>query len=193
MVATPRPIMLRALQQCRVRVTKAIQDRDDFGNLTKEFSGLVRATDGDRYCTIYFYEPDKKNLTDSKIWLHCSCPHYTFNVEVVNTLKHSSDILNSNGELPVVRNPRMIPHLCKHLVALSRLALVAKYQIRSTAASETSEPISESKPSTPPLRTLAPQVRRTEPGTTLRKPKPIHTGIRPPARPPAIRKVRPIG
>jgi hypothetical protein len=114
--------------QCRVHVTKAVEDIDDFGNHVKECSALVRATDGDRYCTLYFYEPDKSNLSDSKIWAHCSCPYYTFHVEVVNALKKSSDVINSNGELPVIKNPRMVPHLCKHLIALGKLAIAAKYK-----------------------------------------------------------------
>lgn len=126
--ATPRPIMLRAMMQCRVHVTKAIEDVDDFGNLIKECSALVRATDGDRFCTIIFYEPEKKNLAESKIWTHCSCPYYTFHVEVVNALRKSSDVINSNGELPIIRNPRMMPHLCKHLIALGKLAIAAKFK-----------------------------------------------------------------
>lgn len=126
LVATPQPVMARALLQCRTTITRSILEIDEFGNKRKNVAGLVRATDGDRFAVIMFYEPDKKNLADSKIWVHCSCPYYTFNVEVVNALKKSSDVINSNGDLPVVRNPRMIPHLCKHVAALAKFAVRAK-------------------------------------------------------------------
>lgn len=75
-VATPRPILIRALMQCRVNITRATERQDDFGNTIKECAALVRATDGDRFALIMFYEPDKKNLSESKVWAHCSCPYF---------------------------------------------------------------------------------------------------------------------
>jgi hypothetical protein len=112
--------------QCRTTVTRAILETDDFGNRRKNVAALVRATDGDRFCTIMFYDPTKTKLAESRVWLSCSCGYFIYNVETVNALHKSSDVLNSNGDMPVVRNPRMIPHLCKHLVALAKFAIVAK-------------------------------------------------------------------
>ena len=49
--------------------------------------------------------------------------HNTYNLEVALTRQNSSSIKFSNGQLPRERNVHMIPHLCKHLVLTSRLAL----------------------------------------------------------------------
>ena len=124
--ATPHPVRVRALLQCRTTVTRAILETDEFGNRRKNVAALVRATDGDRFCTIMFYDPTKTKLVESRVWLSCSCGYFTFTVETVNALHKSSDVINSNGDLPVIRNPRMIPHLCKHLVALAKFAIIAK-------------------------------------------------------------------
>lgn len=74
--ATPGPIVKRAMAQCRTKITHATEDFDDFGNTVKECAALVRATDGDRYAIVMFYQPDLKNLTESKIWASCSCPYH---------------------------------------------------------------------------------------------------------------------
>lgn len=183
--------MIRALAQCRVNVTRAVEDIDDFGNVVKECAALVRATDGDRFCTIFFYEPDKKNLSESKIWTHCSCPYYTFHVEVVNALKKSSDVINSNGELPVVRNPRMLPHLCKHLIALGKIAIVAKYKVvgrldkeQKEAKKYFDEKERREKQGTkvPPSRVLKrPGEQTRQPG--LKRNEPIKPGPKTPTKP----------
>lgn len=173
--ATPRPVVLRAAMQCRVQITRLIEDVDDFGNVVKECAALVRATDGDRFCTVMFYEPQKANLSDSKAWVHCSCPFFTFNVEVTNALKKSSDVINSNGELPMIRNPRMIPHLCKHLIALSRMAIRAKYKptknLMKKAPAE----------NVPPAKVLRKPGEKAQPTNKV--------GVQPPKRPNA----RPLG
>jgi hypothetical protein len=211
-VATPRPILSRSLMQCRVHITKATEDLDEFGNTVKECSALVRATDGDRYCTIMIYQPDIKNLALSKVWLHCSCPYYTFNVEVVNAMKRSSDILNSNGEMPRIRNPRMIPHLCKHLIALARLAIKAKYKVVGQLAieekaqkkfDEQAEKEAEEKkeadrkagklrnPKVPPARTI--ERPGKQPGKqALKRPTPLKTGPKGPAGPKSVMRPKSI-
>jgi len=198
-VATPRPVMIRALMQCRVNVTRAVEDVDDFGNTVKECAGLVRATDGDRFAVIMFYEPSKKNLAESKVWAHCSCPYFTFNVEVTNALKKSSDVINSNGELPMVRNPRMIPHFCKHLVALSKLAVSTKYK---HVAGKRQKRAPDEK--VPPSKALKKPGERVQPQKQAPKPdkKPLappRAGPKPPRGPAGPKPiagpkpVRPVG
>ncbi len=134
--ATPHKILLRAAIQCRTTITRAILEVDEFGNKRKNVAGLVRATDGDRFVVVMFYEPEKTALGESKVWVHCSCPYYLYHCEVVNAKHKSSDIINSNGQLPLVRNPRMIPHVCKHLVAMARIAVKAKAKDMTKAKEE---------------------------------------------------------
>jgi len=53
----------------------------------------------------------------SQLWVHCSCPYFTYHLEVALTLKKSSSIYDSNGNLPRITNPRLRPYVCKHLFA----------------------------------------------------------------------------
>jgi hypothetical protein len=63
-------------------------------------------------------EPTNFNFqSDSRLWVHCSCPFFMYNLEVALKLNRSSDIYDSNGNLPVKRNPQYRPYLCKHLLA----------------------------------------------------------------------------
>lgn len=52
-------------------------------------------------------------------WIWCSCPSFLYNWEVALTAVGSSNIVDSNGEKPVIRNPAMKPGCCKHQVALT--------------------------------------------------------------------------
>jgi len=58
-----------------------------------------------------------KFVPDSQIWCHCSCPYFTYYLEVVLTLHKSSEINNSNRRIPKVTNPKLRPYVCKHLFA----------------------------------------------------------------------------
>lgn len=49
-------------------------------------------------------------------WVQCSCPYYTFHAEYALAKAGSSEIKYSNGKPPLIKNPRMIPYLCKHLL-----------------------------------------------------------------------------
>lgn len=55
----------------------------------------------------------------SLIWCHCSCPYFTYYLEVVLKLYGSSTIRNSNGNMPRIRNQKLRPYLCKHLYSLT--------------------------------------------------------------------------
>ncbi len=87
LVATPQPVMARALLQCRTTITRSILEIDEFGNKRKNVAGLVRATDGDRFAVVMFYEPDKKNLAESMIWAHCSCPYFCLHEDSIVSTK----------------------------------------------------------------------------------------------------------
>jgi hypothetical protein len=51
----------------------------------------------------------------------CSCEDFTFTWEVALNKKKAARIEYSNGDLPVDRNPRMIPGCCGHLFRFGTL------------------------------------------------------------------------
>jgi len=53
----------------------------------------------------------------------CSCPDYKFRWETANHRQNASQILFSNGEAPIMTNPRELPSLCKHLAAAKPFVL----------------------------------------------------------------------
>jgi hypothetical protein len=84
---------------------------------------IVPAKDHNKYVSsIKFLDP-KLNVKVS-----CSCPDYCFRWEVANHKHGASDIIYSNGEPPLERNPNNKPGLCKHLLAL-RALIKAKHGV----------------------------------------------------------------
>ncbi len=69
----------------------------------------------------------EQHLYNGKIMVYCQCDYFTFTSEVALARKGASRILLSNGELPEVRNPRMVPTPCKHLFAV--LAQIVRKRI----------------------------------------------------------------
>lgn len=61
---------------------------------------------------------NRKKLSEGNVLVRCSCDYFTFNCEVALTKRGASSIKQSNGEKPVVRNPKMVPTPCKHLLKL---------------------------------------------------------------------------
>jgi len=54
--------------------------------------------------------------TQAPSWVSCDCGDSCFRWEVAQTHNHSSSKRYSNGEPPVIRNPGLVPSLCKHAV-----------------------------------------------------------------------------
>ena len=46
----------------------------------------------------------------------CTCPYFKFYCEAALHKYAAADIIYSNGERPIITNPRMLPMVCKHLV-----------------------------------------------------------------------------
>lgn len=63
-------------------------------------------------------------LPDSQLWVHCSCPYFTFYLEVALTLQKTSNVYDSNGALPKKLNTGLKPYLCKHLFAAISLLML---------------------------------------------------------------------
>ncbi len=57
-----------------------------------------------------------KLLKDDVI-VHCSCPHFKYNLEVSLWKGNASQATDSNRAKPVKTNPGMKKFLCKHLIA----------------------------------------------------------------------------
>jgi hypothetical protein len=59
--------------------------------------------------------------TTHKTWVHCSCEHFLFTCEYALAKYGSSSIISSNGKPPVITNPRLLPVVCKHIVAVTAI------------------------------------------------------------------------
>ncbi len=66
----------------------------------------------------------------NRSWVHCSCEYFLYYNEVALAARGSSEVMTSNGALPKIRNPRMKPYLCKHLLAASRVMPKSKAKAR---------------------------------------------------------------
>jgi len=82
----------------------------------------------------YFYKAkNKKNGHEYNLWIKplkkgkltttndaivwCSCGNFTYENEYFLWNSNASHIINSNGKKPVVKNPKRLKKMCKHLVA----------------------------------------------------------------------------
>lgn len=74
----------------------------------------------DKYVTYVEALHTKKSDKFSETLVHvgCSCPFFLFYAEYALHKYNAAEIRFSNGEPPVVRNPKERPLLCKHLVKL---------------------------------------------------------------------------
>jgi len=63
---------------------------------------------------------------ESLAWVSCSCEYFLYHCEVADTREDASSVKYSNGAKPKVTNPRMIPHICKHLIAAVRKGALVK-------------------------------------------------------------------
>lgn len=53
-------------------------------------------------------------------WVHCDCEYFLYYCEVAVTARGSSNVITSNGNYPRIRNPRMKPYICKHILRAAR-------------------------------------------------------------------------
>lgn len=56
--------------------------------------------------------------TTNPSWVHCDCEHFLFTCEYALTSYGSSSIIDSNGKPPVFTNPKLLPCICKHIIAV---------------------------------------------------------------------------
>jgi hypothetical protein len=54
----------------------------------------------------------------SSIWVHCTCDYFKYNVEYVLAQLGASELVFSWNQPPNIRNPKHIPHACKHILLI---------------------------------------------------------------------------
>lgn len=60
-----------------------------------------------------------KNFFNSDVMVYCDCEYFMYYLEVALSKKGISEVLLSNGKLPIEKNPMMKTYLCKHLYKLA--------------------------------------------------------------------------
>jgi hypothetical protein len=124
---TPSKIHTNSLGVHVQVLQSTIEDDDDGKGAIKSVICKTRANDGNRITLLKFHKwHDKAREIDLPVWMHCSCPYFLFYAEVALTMKGSSTILNSNGKMPKIKNPRTVPWCCKHIAAAYKFAIKAK-------------------------------------------------------------------
>jgi hypothetical protein len=119
---TPKAVKERSKTVKIIKVRKAVIATD------KTFFFLNARTVNDAYdCQVIletFEKLSKNKVLNSDTWVHCSCPFYQYHSEHALWKKGSSSRLLTHKHLPgqgvtgVKVNPKLIPYVCKHLVAV---------------------------------------------------------------------------
>lgn len=60
---------------------------------------------------------NKSPKVNSSVIVWCDCKDFKYRWEVALNKNDATRIISSNGALPVIRNPRMINSLCKHIAS----------------------------------------------------------------------------
>lgn len=72
-------------------------------------------------CSIISLDAHKPIWSSKRVYLDCACEAFTFWCEYALNKHGAAALRRCNGEPPVVRNPKELPMMCKHLVELSRV------------------------------------------------------------------------
>ncbi len=137
---TPRKIIDTA-RRVRITKVKAFIDKDEKGEF-KYITANAKGNTNLRQVQIKLYgkmRGDGVMKIQNKCWVTCSCPYWRYHCEVAAAARGSSNVLISNGQFPKIRNPRMKPYLCKHLLALSAVAGKVKAKRRKVDKIESQE------------------------------------------------------
>lgn len=69
-------------------------------------------------------EDDKQVVNrHKKVLVQCSCESFVFTFEYANATVGASRMIYCNGQPPNFTNPAFIPGMCKHLIALAKIAM----------------------------------------------------------------------
>ena len=138
---TPPEVRVRGMRTCTVRVRNVKIEMDSLGvsKVVQTQSLCIQRT---HQSTIrVFHEtgrmpttveelrklqtevPTGNDLWTKPVWVSCDCEWFLYTCEVALAKYGCTDIMHSNGVFPIVRNPRMVPMLCKHLIAAAPVAI----------------------------------------------------------------------
>lgn len=92
---------------------EVIEKEDEDGDVYREVKAVCRGATIPREVTMRLYGRGG----DAPAWVSCTCEWFLYHCEVALWTKFSSDIIHSNGQDPVVTNPRRLALACKHCVA----------------------------------------------------------------------------
>lgn len=137
---TPKKIQ-RTAAGVRVSKVKAFIDKDAKKGRFKTIRANVRSNKAygsgkTWHINVRLYgtmRSDGVMKPQNKAWVHCDCPYFRYHVEVADAARGASNVITSTGAYPKIRNPRMKPHLCKHLFAAIPVITKAKAKRRKVA------------------------------------------------------------
>jgi len=134
-------------QLCQARVAHTT-DGEDGGVPYMEVISIAHCKESKHsYVVTYrFSNPDnnKISMVQHPTWVRCSCPSFLYRLEVALSKHGSSDVYYSNGRYPMIRNPKLRPYLCKHLmVSLSGAVNELKARKKTETLTEKAKKIPE--------------------------------------------------
>lgn len=114
-----KPMQKYKAANCELQSFNVRKDKDNVGREhARVTSGVISSpplgTGRIHTVTCRLYPPQGKCPT----WITCTCENLLFWDEVALTIKGSSSILHSNGKLPHITNPKLLPMACKHVTAV---------------------------------------------------------------------------
>ena len=126
-VNTPTAVKKRSAL-CNIREVRSGKYKKIGNSLVYEIIYAVRCLDGTRNVTLRYISPEKfgrsfgKGLVlaypddNMEVWVSCTCPYHKFYVEVALAKHKSSSIIFSNGKDPKIKNSKLVPFCCKHVL-----------------------------------------------------------------------------
>jgi hypothetical protein len=122
---TPRAVIERSRKCTAQTLHNRIQSGDDGHNYLEVITKAHCSESEHSYLTVFRFDRfgEIKSAVHHPTWVRCSCPYFLYYVEVALTRHGSSSVYYSNGRYPMIRNPKLRPYLCKHLIAATNPAV----------------------------------------------------------------------
>ena len=128
---------------CVTYIVRSIYDLDrdkkPYRKVLAKSRDMNTKSDPTKIMTFRFYGMHRA-IMDDQCWVSCSCEFFTYNLEVALTTQGSSSVINSNGNMPIKRNPNTKPALCKHLLAAVKRIQKIKFDIPKSTFTNPNSP-----------------------------------------------------
>lgn len=161
---TPSEVRMRGMRTCTVRVRNVKIDMSDIG-VSKIIQTQSLCIERTHQSTIQMFHhignmpstvkelrklqtgvPTGNSLWKAPVWVGCDCEFFLYTCEVALAKYGCSDVRHSNGAFPIIRNPRMVPMLCKHLIAAAPIAISSGAQVSPEEFSPNTYPMRPGRP-----------------------------------------------